>query len=198
MGYSPWGHKESDVTERTPCTSQPVGAPLWGAPAWGHLGRQRLAVGVRGGLSPQHSLTQTVIMIDGLVENLYLWPPWSWPLACLVPCGLLSKHREEGGGHCSEAPGRPLYAPKSSYRSKLVVLPKLTLTVVFLDLLQGQLGRGALLLPVPLPQTVRSTPARVRKAAGTGLPRPSLGAASALLLGQAALCLQAQGPGPAK
>lgn len=79
-----------------------------------------------------------------------------------------------------------------------MVLPKLTLTVVFLDLLRGQLGRGALLLPVPLPQTVRSTPARVRKAAGTGLPRPSLGAASALLLGQAALCLQAQGPGPAK
>lgn len=87
------------------------------------------------------------------------------------------------GGHCSEAPGQLLYAPKSSYRSKLVVLPKLTLTVLFLDLLRGQLGRGAL-LPVPLPQTVRSTPARMRKAAGTGLPRPSLGGVSACFSGR--------------
>lgn len=94
-------------------------------------------------------------------------------------------------------PVGPLYAPKSSYWCKLVVLPKLMLTVLFLDLLRGQLGRGAPLLPVPLPQTVRSTSAGMRKAAGSGLPRASLGGASALLLWQAALCLQAQGPGPA-
>ena len=84
----------------TPCTSQQAGAPLWGAPAWGHLGRHRLAGGVRGGLSPQHSLTQTVIMLDGLVKHLYM--------ATIVPAACVPGSTKGWRLTLLAGPGHPL------------------------------------------------------------------------------------------